>query len=69
MIKQSTFSVEGMTCSHCEAAVVKAVKTLPGVQDATASREDKNVVIMHEGELNNDDVKQKITDAGYTAHI
>lgn len=66
MIKQTTFSVDGMTCGHCETAVVKAVKTIPGVQDATASRENKYVVITHEGELNKEDVGQKIADAGYS---
>ena len=69
MIKQTTFSVDGMTCGHCEMAVVKAVKTLPGVRDATASHDNKNVVITHEGELHKDDVKQKIADAGYTVTI
>ena len=66
MIKQTTFSVDGMTCGHCETAVVKAVKTIQGVQDATASRENKYVVITHEGELNKEDVGQKIADAGYS---
>lgn len=69
MIKQTTFSVDGMTCGHCETAVVKAVKTIPGVQDATASRENKYVVITHEGELNKEDVGQKIADAGYSVII
>lgn len=66
MIKQTTLSVDGMTCSHCEMAVVKAVKTVPGVQDATASHQNKNVVITHEGALNNESIIQKITDAGYS---
>jgi len=66
MSNQTTFKVEGMTCGHCEMAVVKAVKTLPDVTDATASHENKNVVITHEGELNEEEVKKKVADAGYT---
>ena len=27
--------VDGMTCSHCQAAVTKALKSVPGVRSAT----------------------------------
>lgn len=66
MSQQTTLTVEGMTCGHCEAAVAKAVKTLPGVKDVTASHEQDQVVITHEGDLNTKEVKQKVADAGYT---
>jgi copper chaperone len=65
MSKQITFTVEGMSCSHCEMAVVNAVKTLPNVREATASHENKNVVITYEGELDNDEVKRMVGNAGY----
>ncbi len=66
MSNKTTFTVEGMTCGHCEAAVVKAVKTLPGVKEATASFEQNRVIITHENDLHEEDVKQKIAEAGYT---
>lgn len=65
MNKQATFKVEGMTCGHCEMAVVKAVKTLQGVTDASASHEKKNLIVTHEGELSEEEVKNKVSDAGY----
>jgi len=65
MSQQTTIKVEGMSCGHCEAAVAKALKTIPGVIDATASHQENNVVITHERDLNPDAVKQKVTEAGY----
>ncbi len=65
MSRQTTVNVGGMSCGHCEMAVVKAVKTIPGVIDATASHEKNNVVVTHENELNPEEVKQKVAEAGY----
>lgn len=65
MNRQSTVNVDGMTCGHCEMAVVKAIKTIPGVIDAAASHEKNEVVITHDKELNAEEVKQKVADAGY----
>lgn len=30
---QTTYTVEGMTCGHCVAAVTEEVKQIPGVTD------------------------------------
>lgn len=66
MSNQTTFKIEGMTCGHCEMAVVKAVKSLDGVTDASASHEKNNLVVTHKGELNNEAVRQNVAEAGYT---
>ena len=35
--RRQTWRVEGMRCAHCEAAVVRAVSSLPGVKNARSS--------------------------------
>ena len=37
----TVYRVEDMHCSHCEAAVVRAVEDLPGVEKAKASASSK----------------------------
>ena len=42
---QIVIGVGGMMCSHCTAAVEKACLSVPGVQSAVASLENKNVTV------------------------
>jgi copper chaperone CopZ len=65
MNTESAFRVEGMSCGHCEMAVVRAVTSIPGVKDARASHEKKSIVITHEGTLDPAEVKLKVQEAGY----
>lgn len=37
MLKSVSINVSGMSCSHCEAAVVKAAESVQGVEKAKAS--------------------------------
>jgi Cu+-exporting ATPase len=64
-IKKQTVNVEGMTCGHCEMTVEKAVKQLPNVKSAKASAKDKKVDITFSNELDLNDVKAKVEEAGY----
>ena len=57
--------VEGMSCAHCEGRVQNALSSLEGVLDVKASAEHKNVIITSEKPLNLEEVRQKITAAGY----
>lgn len=66
MSNSTTFSIEGMTCGHCEAAVVKAVKSLPNVKEATAFHKDKKLIVTHDGDLRQEDVRRVVQEAGYT---
>ena len=56
--------VGGMMCSHCTAAVERACLSVPGVETAAASLENKNVTITGNAEL--EKVKKAIIDADYT---
>lgn len=40
-----TLPVHGMTCGGCENAVKRAVGTMPGIADVTASHQDNQVVV------------------------
>lgn len=60
-----TLTVEGMTCHHCEMTVEKAVKQLKNVVSAKADHTSKTLEIIYTGELNIEDVKQKIEEVGY----
>ncbi len=69
MANQTTIQVEGMTCGHCESAVKNAVEAVDGVKQASASKDNKTVTILYEGELNSAEIKQAIEDAGYTVTL
>jgi len=55
--------VEGMSCSHCEKAIQNALEDI-GVT-AVASSKDKTVSF-EAGTVMLEDIKNEITDAGYT---
>lgn len=58
--------VEGMSCSHCENAVKKAVGTLEGVDKVSVSLEAKSVTVDFDSKvLSLDSIKQAIEDQGY----
>ncbi|MFV0521201.1 MAG: SO_0444 family Cu/Zn efflux transporter [Mangrovibacterium sp.] len=56
--------VEGMTCSHCEANVVKSLTEIEGITKVFADRTSASVYL--EGEqINLETVEQVLTDIGY----
>lgn len=56
--------VEGMSCSHCEMAVKKALGKLEGVKDVQVDLENKKVEVNGEN-LKDEKLKEAIEDAGY----
>lgn len=57
-----------MTCSHCEARVAAALRRVPGVTDAVASRSEGHAVITADPSIATEDLlKKAVTDAGYEA--
>ena len=44
----STLKVQGMTCNHCVMRVAKALKSLPGVQDAQVDLQKAQAVITYD---------------------
>ena len=47
-MKETTLSVIGMTCNHCKASVESALSEVEGVQQATVSLEQNQVMVKHE---------------------
>lgn len=59
-----TFSVPGMTCGHCEAAVKQEVGAVAGVTDVDVDLETKDVVVTGTS-LDRDALVAAIDEAGY----
>lgn len=62
---EQRFNVEGMTCSACQAAVDRAVRAVPGVEDVNVRLMTKDMVV--EGDVPFEDVISAVEKAGYTA--
>jgi len=63
---QTTIHIEGMSCSHCEAAVKKAVSELNGVKAVSVSLAGKTATVEYDpAAVNLDQMKAAIEDAGY----
>jgi copper ion binding protein len=61
-----TLNVEGMSCSHCENAVMKAVGALDGVKSVAVDLKGKKVTVEFDSEkLTVDTIKVTIEDQGY----
>lgn len=59
-------NVNGMSCSHCENAVKKAVGALDGVDKVTVSLENKTVEVAFDGsKVSLENIKSEIEDQGY----
>ena len=60
----AVYTVEGMHCSHCEAAVVRAVEDIPGVESAKASATRNTLTI--KGPAAEAELMAAVEKAGYT---
>ncbi|MBE6973431.1 MAG: heavy metal translocating P-type ATPase [Ruminococcaceae bacterium] len=62
------FHISGMTCSACSAHVEKAVRDLPGVQDAAVSLLSNSMVVEFDAQmLSVDEIANAVERAGYGA--
>lgn len=61
-----TIKIEGMMCSHCEAAVKRALEAIDGVKNATPSHTEKNAVVTLSKEVPDDVLKKAVEDKEYT---
>ena len=65
-MEKTLFSVEGMSCSHCENAVKQSVGALNGVHAVDVSLKDKTVSDEYDtSKVSPDAIKQEIEDQGY----
>ncbi|HTW17592.1 MAG TPA: heavy-metal-associated domain-containing protein [Nocardioides sp.] len=65
MSEQSTWTVSGMTCGHCEMSVREELGELPGVTAVAASHETGEVVVTSDGPLDRAAVAAAVEEAGY----
>ena len=61
-----TYTVTGMTCSHCVASVTEEVSELPGVQDVQVDLDSGRVTVTSEGPVGPDRVRAAVEEAGYS---
>jgi len=65
-MEKTILNVEGMSCSHCENAIKKAVGELQGVNSVLVDLKEKTVTVEYDsGKLSLDDIKNAIEDQGY----
>lgn len=62
-----TIEVDGMSCGGCEDAVVEALRSLPGVESATADHERGTASI--EGDADDEAIADAVDSAGYEAAV
>jgi len=62
---QSKLYVEGMTCSHCESAVKKAVSAINGVTEVAVDLAEKTVTVTHDESVTAARIQVEIEEQGY----
>ena len=62
----STLKVQGMTCNHCVMRVAKALKSIPGVQDAQVDLQKAQAVITYDdAKATPGNLSAAVVEAGY----
>lgn len=65
-MEKVTLNVNGMSCSHCENAVKKAVGALDGVSEVIVDLQGKTVEVAYDAsKVTIDNIKSEIDDQGY----
>ncbi|GGJ70749.1 CopZ family metallochaperone [Deinococcus aquiradiocola] len=57
--------ITGMTCGHCQSAVTKALRAVPGVQNAQVDLSTGQAIV--EGDADLQALVAAVTEEGYTA--
>ena len=65
MAHRTTYSVPGMSCDHCSAAIRAELEGVAGVEDVEIDLDAKRVTVC--GEASRDAVVAAIDEAGYEA--
>jgi copper chaperone len=61
---ERTYSVPGVSCDHCVAAVTEEVRLVPGVDSVLVDLESKRVTVRGEA-IDDSAVRAAIDEAGY----
>ncbi len=65
----STFTVVGMTCSHCVNAVTEEVSQLPGVTDVDVDLASGGLTITSDAPVDESAVQAAVEEAGYELSV
>jgi copper chaperone CopZ len=65
MAVTNTYTVTGMTCSHCVQAVTGELTSLPGVEDVRIDLASGAVTVTSTAPLADNDVRAAVDEAGY----
>jgi copper chaperone len=65
MSSTATYTVSGMTCSHCVSSVTEEVTAIPGVTDVQVDLASGAVTITSESGVDDSAVKAAVDEAGY----
>jgi copper ion binding protein len=57
--------VEGMSCSHCVAALTKELKKIPGLNVVEVSLEKKQAVVEASSDVPDESLKNAVEEAGF----
>ncbi len=60
-----TYTVTGMTCSHCVASVTEEVTEVPGVTDVQVELETGRLTVVADQPIGADAVRAAVEEAGY----
>lgn len=63
--KKKTVNVEGMMCENCAKHVTEALESVKNVKSAKVSLDDKNAVIKYKDDVDENEIKEKVQEAGY----
>jgi len=65
-MSKTTLKVQGMTCNHCVMRVAKALKAIPGVQDAQVDLQKAEAAVTYdETKVDTAKLSSAVVDAGY----
>ncbi|MFC8721735.1 MULTISPECIES: heavy-metal-associated domain-containing protein [unclassified Kitasatospora] len=65
MSTTAVFTVEGMSCGHCERTVTAGLTALNGVTNVTADAKSGQVTVESAEPLQDDQIRSAVTDAGF----
>lgn len=63
----TTYTVTGMSCGHCEAAVREEVSGLAGVHDVAVSAKSGVLTVTSDGPIDDAQLLGAVAEAGYSA--
>jgi copper chaperone CopZ len=65
-MSKTTLKIQGMTCNHCVMRVAKALKAVPGVQDALVDLQKAEALVTYEeSKVGPEKLSIAVVEAGY----